>query len=56
MENKETLFYKILKARFFPYFSFLEAKDSASGSYAWKIILKGIWATLDCLINIGSRS
>lgn len=41
MQNKENLYYKIFKARFFPHCSFMEAKDLASGSYAWKNILKG---------------
>ena len=41
LHNKDTLFYKIFKARFFPQCSFMEAKESTSGSYAWKSILKG---------------
>ena len=39
LHNKETLFYKVFKAKFFPNHSFLEAKDSSSGSYAWKSLL-----------------
>ena len=35
---------------FFPHCLFMEAKDSASGSYAWKIILKGRE-----VIEMGSR-
>jgi len=41
IHNKDTLFYKIFKARFFPQCSFMEAKELTSGSYAWKSILKG---------------
>ena len=50
LHNKDTLFYKIFKARFFPHCSFMEAKESASGSYAWKSILKGRE-----VIKMGSR-
>ena len=39
MHNSDSLFYKVFKARFFPDYSILEAKDSAIGSYAWKSIL-----------------
>lgn len=35
---KETLFYRVFKARFFPHCSIMEAKDSASSPYAWKSI------------------
>lgn len=41
MQNKEILYYKIFKARFFPHCPFMEVKDLALGSYAWKSILKG---------------
>ena len=41
LHNKDTLFYKIFKARFFPHCSFMEAKESTTRSYAWKSILKG---------------
>ena len=41
IHNEGTLFYKIFKAKFFPHCSFMEAKESAIGSYAWKSILKG---------------
>ena len=41
MNNRESLFYKVFKAKFFPHCSILEAQDSASGSYAWRSILRG---------------
>ena len=42
LKNTNSLFYKVFEACFFfPNCSILEAKDSRSGSYAWKIILKG---------------
>ncbi|XP_075659063.1 uncharacterized protein LOC142628921 [Castanea sativa] len=41
LHNEGTLFYRIFKARFFPNSSFMEAKELATGSYAWKSILKG---------------
>ena len=41
LQNEDTLFFKIFKATFFPHCSFMEAKESANGSYAWKSILKG---------------
>ena len=47
LHNKETLFYKVFKAKFFPNHSFLEAKDSSSGSYAWKSLLQGRDVILD---------
>ena len=42
--------YKIFKARFFPHCSFMEAKELAIGSWAWKNILKGRE-----VIQMGSR-
>ena len=50
LHNKDTLFYRIFKARFFPHCSFMETKESASASYAWKSILKGRE-----VIKMGSR-
>ena len=50
INNKDTLFYKIFKARFFPHCSFMEAKESTTRSYAWKSILKGRE-----VIKMGSR-
>ena len=47
LQNKETLFYKVFKAKFFPNHSLLEAKESNSGSYAWKSILQGREVILD---------
>ena len=41
LKNTNSLFYKVFKARFFPTCSIIEAKDSRSGSYAWRSILKG---------------
>ena len=34
LHNKNSLFYKVFKARFFPNCSIMEVKDSSSGSYA----------------------
>ena len=39
MNNLDSLCFKVFKARFFPDYSILEAKDSITGSYAWKSIL-----------------
>lgn len=41
LHNMDSLFYKVFKARFFPNCSILEAKESRSGSYAWRSILHG---------------
>ena len=50
LQNEDTLFYRIFKARLFLHCSFLEAQELASGSYAWKSILKGRE-----VIQIGAR-
>ena len=47
LHNKETLFYKVFKAKFFLNHSLLEAKESNSRSYAWKSILQGRDVILD---------
>ena len=47
LHNKDTLFYKVFEAKFFPNHSLLEAKESSSGSYAWKSILHGRDVVLD---------
>ena len=39
LHNKTSLFYKVFKPRFFPNCSIMEAKESRSGSYAWRSIL-----------------
>ena len=40
LNNKDSLFYRIFKALFFPICFLMEAKESTSGSYAWKSILQ----------------
>ena len=39
--QKNSLFYRVFKARFFPHYSILEVPYSSLGSYAWHSILKG---------------
>ena len=41
LHNKDSLFYRVFKAKFFPHCSIMETADSISGSYAWHSILKG---------------
>ena len=40
IHNKDSLFYKVFKAKFFPHGSLIDAKESSSGSFAWKSILR----------------
>lgn len=40
LDNKDSLFHRFFKAKFFPYRIILDAKEG-NGSYAWKSILKG---------------
>ena len=41
LHNKNSLFYRVFKSRFFPNCTIMEAKEGHCGSYAWKSILKG---------------
>ena len=41
LHNKDSLFYRAFKTRFFLNCSILEVKEGTSGSYIWKSILKG---------------
>ena len=41
LHNKESLFYRIFKSKFFPHSSIMDAPVCSQGSYAWKILLKG---------------
>lgn len=41
LNDKNSLFYRIFKALFFPQCTIMEAADSRSGSYPWKSILHG---------------
>ena len=41
LHNKNSLFYRVFKANFFPNCTIMEAKEGHGGSYAWKSILKG---------------
>ena len=40
LHNRDSLFNRVLKARYFPNGSIMMAKDSKRGSYSWKSILK----------------
>ena len=41
LNNTDSLFHRVFKAKFFPNCSILDAKESNTGSYAWKNILQG---------------
>lgn len=41
LHNKDSLFYKVFKAHFFPNYFIMKAKELSSGSYAWQSILYG---------------
>ena len=41
LHNKDSLFYRVFKTKFFPNCSIWEAQDSSFGSHAWCSILKG---------------
>ena len=40
LNNTNSLFHKVFKAKFFPNCYILDAKESNTSSYAWKSILK----------------
>ena len=41
LHNKDSLFYRVFKSKFFPHCSILDDKENFGGSYAWRSILKG---------------
>ena len=41
LHNKNSLFYRVFKSKFYPYCSIMEAKEGRGGSYAWSSILYG---------------
>lgn len=41
LHNKDSLFYRVFKSKFFPSCSIMETVDSSADSYAWHSILKG---------------
>ena len=41
LDEPDSLFYKVFKAKYFPNSSVMEAKIPSSASYAWKSIIKG---------------
>lgn len=40
LHNKNSLFYKVFKSKFFPNFTIMDAKEGQSVLYAWKSIMK----------------
>ena len=41
LHNKDSLFYRVFKMKFFPNCNIWEAQDNDSSSHAWHSILKG---------------
>jgi len=41
LHNKNSLFYRVFKSKFFPNCSILKSPESSTGSHAWHSILKG---------------
>ena len=41
LHNKNSLFYKVFKSKFFPNCTIMDAKEGQSGSDAWRSIVKG---------------
>ena len=41
LHGKNSLFYRVFKAKFFPHCTIMEAANPSSASYAWKSIIKG---------------
>ena len=41
LQNTTSLFYRVFKAKFFPDYTIMEAKDLRVSSYTWRSILKG---------------
>ena len=41
LHNKDSLFYRVFKSKFFPNCSIMEAKEGHGGLYAWRSILVG---------------
>lgn len=56
LQKDNSLFFRVFKARFLSNGTILDAKDSASASYAWKSILKGREVILKgALWRVGDR-
>ncbi|KAK9993995.1 hypothetical protein SO802_023698 [Lithocarpus litseifolius] len=50
INNTDSLCHRVFKARFFPDCSILDAKDSSSGSYAWKSIIVARDVIRKCMV------